>query len=525
MMSKTRLLRCISVVMSVLMLFAVVPFTVSAASTDGYTDVKGNGNNAIRKGGKFRLVNDTFFTDESISKDTVIDLNGYTLSLGPDNDDCWWSINLLATLTLEGTGTVKISDEAYAIVVANTGTLNIASSGVKFEGAAESDIYLAAGGKINCAVELENSCTVEFNGAAGEKVVDCGSAEVALANQSKFIVNGKELVANGTQLSVEGEGIITQYVSLVLDGTIGLKFYFHFPDDAKPSILYYQLGSDRGSLTVGSYVAFIIDIPADRMDDKVYVWFDAAEKPATVNAEYSVKDYINNVKANKSADSGMYKLAEALGVYGDYAVKYRDGDNEFSIPSTYTDAIDDIYCAMDCLGEPYAPVMGGYYYNTLDAIKFTGMSLVLGSKTVMRLDLKVGKNSAQDPSFSTYEITKDHRIRVYSSVTDADGSIYTVFDEQTFTNPGTESGHGYVGDLKVDVEIPASKLGDIWRVEVGYTDGNGKWQCDASISVSPMWYIGNCIDGDAELWSINSLSQMAKALFAYYYYANQFFGN
>lgn len=523
MMSKTRLLRCISVVMSVLMLFAVVPFTVSAASTDGYTDVKGNGNNAIRRGGNFRLTADTLFTEGGINKDTVIDLNGHTLLLG-DDDNGWYSISLLASLTLEGTGTVKISDEDYVITVANTGTLNIASSGVKFEGAAKSDIFLATGGKINCDVELENSCTVEFNGAAGEKVVECGSAEVALANQGKFIVNGEELVANGTQLGIEGEGIVTQYVSLVLDGTIGLKFYFHFPDDAKPSILYYQLGSDKGSLEVGSYEAFIIDIPADRMDDKVYVWFDAAEKPATVNAEYSVKDYINNIKTNKSAESKMYKLAEALGVYGDYAVKYRDGDNEFSIPSTYTEAIDEIYCDMDCGGEPYAPVMGGEYYNTLDAIKFTGMSLVLGSKTVMRLNLEVGKNSAQDP-FSTYEITKDHRIRVYSSVTDADGSIYTVFDEQKFTNSGTGTGFGYVGDLKVDVEIPASKLGDTWRVEVGYTDANGKWQCDASISVSPMWYIGNCIDGDFELSSINSLNQMAKALFAYYYYANQFFAN
>lgn len=519
MMSRSRLLRCISAVMSVLMLFAMVPLTASAADADSYTEISGVAED-IAYGGSFRLTDDANFYGE-INSATVIDLNGHTLTLGLDGE--WDVITVYSSLTLEGTGTLVTRGQSCVVSVAATGTLNIASAGVSFSGGT-CDIALSIGGKITCGVELTSVYSVSYSGAAGDTVVECGSIDVAQANQDNFTVNGKELAADGTKLCIESNGITTQYVSLVLDGAIGLKFYFHFPSGSEPTTLYYQIAANaensaaevNGTLDVGEYNSFVIDVPATRLSDTVYVWFDADTKPDTVNAQYSVSDYIAKIKSTYSADSKLYKLVNALGVYGEYVTKYSNGTLSGSAnPPIFTSEMDDAY--EEYQKDNYKPRT---YYDTFSGLEFGSMRMVLGSEMVMRFSFKNNKVDT-----FTWQATEDHRIRVYSSATDADGSVYNVFSEKVLdkNNKLVSFADVFYGECYIDISVPVAGLDDIWRVEIGYYDANGKWQCDAGISVSPMWYIANLIVG-AELPSGDPLRALSRVIFAYNYYANEYYG-
>lgn len=497
-----RLKRSLALALSVLMLLTLVPFAVFADETvGGETD---SGKVVIVTNAE-QLKNleagNTYVLDADIKTEDIsgninvtggsvkIDLGDHTLTLGAAT-----KINVTdGTLTLVS-GNGKI-DASY------NGTVAIAVSGtLVMEGDVEivedtkgnKDISLDKNGKISVKTELSGKYSVSVNGKlVGDTFVACGDNAVALANKDKFdFYNGTELVAvsvkNGVISYASGEIECTQ-VSLVLDGSINVKFYFVYPDDVTPEKIHYTVGSDvQGELEVGEYTAFIIAVTPDKYKDTVTVWFD---DDADTKFEYSVSQYIEDA-SEQEKDSKLDALTKALKVYCDSVIAYNNSEATVAEPENWSEALKESL-------DSYKNMTIVKPSETDPHVVIEGMSVVLASNTTVRMHVRMFNNigtNANDTKYQARIFKNEAKYEIWYNVD---------FDDSKL------DGVNYI-----DIEIPVAEYGDAFKVSIGYVGSNGEWVSETSIEVSLNYYfytVLNAEDGKYEADHIN----LIKAMYLY----------
>ena len=218
--------------------------------------------------------------------------------------------------------------------------------------------------------------------------------------------------------------------SLVLSDDINMNYYVTVPTDAENVYMTFEMNGVTTVVTDytigenGRYCFTFSGINAQQMGDNISATVYATVGGQVVSAsvaKYSVRTYCVN-QLNKNADNAkLVSLISDLLVYGEKTQIYQGYKTDALVtegltltPSTYT-ALDESFDQFAVTGTANA------------SVRYTGVTLVLSNKVVMRLTVKT-----DDPANFTYRVNvagKDYDYTATDLVDAGNGKYYLYFDE------------------------------------------------------------------------------------------------
>lgn len=519
--------RVLAGVLSLLMLISLIPLAVFAddtASTESNNLLE-----VLQDGGTYTLTDNESIEERgeiSVANQVVIDLDGKELTLGEGKKSAYFAVDANESLTIKN-GTIIASGE-YAIEVKG-GTLKLEN--VEFnnfnnddEEIRYCDIYLHDRQSINVTGVLNSAIYVGLESkVAGAKVAVFDSKENAEASKENLkvsvakttnesVVFGEEINLNvdAESLCIPTDTITNTHVSLVLDGSIGLKFYFAYPTDFEYDTFNYKVGESGETCTIGKIsrenTAFIVSVPADMLDADVAVWFSNSSDESTDESEKftrSVQDYIDKVEDYCEGDA-LRNLVEALGTYGNYAKAYKKYENSGK------DSADESNSVEISSIEDYKTQVT----KEAESVGWENLSLTLSSMTNLSVKFKFSwKNSTSkvDDYILKIKYTEKHDDTKYQKTKTVEISEYA--------NTAGFDGDG--GEFTIDIAVPAAKLDEYYEVSICKKDGEGA-EVISTIKLSPMCYIKDTLSAEG---SSNALKNLVAALYKYNQAANIYFND
>ncbi len=303
---------------------------------------------------------------------------------------------------------------------------------------------------------------------------------VEVVDAYDFNINTVEIeTVNGVISVKEAKKVECIGVSLVLDGAIGMKIYFSV-DETKISANSifvqtsgFELVQNRlmYDATKNMHYAMIYISPKD---SSKHFDFKASYNVGTNKKEITIQDlnvlsYIESFKELAKTDAELVKaeaLVDSLESYIDYADSYFNN----------REALDNVTADLDAINA----VEQSSKIGTLNGLEFYGTTLLLEDKTTIRHYFKVTDKTAQN----------------------------------TFVVNGVELAPQYKVDgdityLYVDIaDIAAQDLDEYYTLVVSD---------DCEVSYSALNYVKNKVND-----SNGKLSNLVKALYNYYYEANEY---
>lgn len=519
--------RVLAGVLSLLMLISLIPLAVFA---DGTTSTESESlSDVLKNGGTYKLEGDESFGSAAIdvSKSITIDLDNHTMTLG-NKIPAWFVVDAKGSLTIKN-GTIKVTGD-YAIEVKD-GSLtleNVAFCNTNNDkNTRYCDIYLHDGQSINVTGKLENDIYVGLEGkTAGAKVAVFDSGENAgksrenlkvsvaeTTNESVVFGEMIDLNVDAESLCIPTDIITNTHVSLVLDGSIGLKFYFAYPTDFEYDTFNYKVGESGETCTIGKIsrenTAFIVSVPADMLDADVAVWFSNSSDESTDESEKftrSVQDYIDKVIEDYCEGDALRNLVEALGTYGNYAKAYKKYENSGK------DSADESNSVEISSIEDYKTQVT----KESESVGWENLSLTLSSMTNLSVKFKFSwKNSISkvDDYILKIKYTEKHDDTKYQKTKTVEISEYA--------NTAGFDGDG--GEFTIDIAVPAAKLDEYYEVSICEKDSEGaEGKVISTIKLSPMCYIRDTLLAEG---SSNALKNLVAALYKYNQAANIYFND
>lgn len=521
--------RVLAGVLSLLMLISLIPLAVFAddtASTESNNLLE-----VLQDGGTYTLTDNESIEERgeiSVANQVVIDLDGKELTLGEGKKSAYFAVDANESLTIKN-GTIIASGE-YAIEVKG-GTLKLENVEFNYfnnddEEIRYCDIYLHDRQSINVTGVLNSAIYVGLESkVAGAKVAVFDSKENAEASKENLkvsvakttnesVVFGEEINLNvdAESLCIPTDTITNTHVSLVLDGSIGLKFYFAYPTDFEYDTFNYMVDGSVETCTIGKIsrenTAFIVSVPANMLDANVTVWFSNSSDESTDKSEKftrSVQDYIDKVIKDYGKSDDLRNLVEALGTYGNYAKAYKEYENSGK------DSVDESNSV-----EISSSIEGYKTQVTKEAesVGWENLSLTLSSMTNLSVKFKFSwKNSTSkvDDYILKIKYTEKRDDTKYQKTKTVEISEYA--------NTAGFDGDG--GEFTIDIAVPAAKLDEYYEVSICKKDGEGA-EVISTIKLSPMCYIKDTLSAEG---SSNALKNLVAALYEYNQAANIYFND
>lgn len=519
--------RVLAGVLSLLMLISLIPLAVFA---DGTTSTESESlSDVLKNGGTYKLEGDESFGSAAIdvSKSITIDLDNHTMTLG-NKIPAWFVVDAKGSLTIKN-GTIKVTGD-YAIEVKD-GSLtleNVAFCNTNNDKNTRCcDIYLHDDQSINVTGKLENDIYVGLERkTAGAKVAVFDSGGNAGASKENLkvsvvettdgsVVFGEEINLNvdAESLCIPTDTITNTHVSLVLDGSIGLKFYFAYPTDFEYDTFNYMVGDSVETCTIGKIsrenTAFIVSVPANMLDAAVAVWFSNSSDESTDESEKftrSVQDYIDKVIKDYRESDALRNLVEALKTYGNYAKAYKEYEDsgKDSVDANNSEVISSI--------ENYKTQVT----KEAESVGWKNLSLTLSSMTNLSVKFKFSwKNSTSkvDDYILKIKYTEKHDNTKYQKTKTVEISEYA--------NTAGFDGDG--GEFTIDIAVPAAKLDEYYEVSICEKDSeDAEGKVISTIKLSPMCYIRDTLLAEG---SSNALKNLVAALYKYNQAANIYFND
>lgn len=523
--------RVLAGVLSLLMLISLIPLAVFAddtASTESNNLLE-----VLQDGGTYTLTDNESIEERgeiSVANQVVIDLDGKELTLGEGKKSAYFAVDANESLTIKN-GTIIASGE-YAIEVKG-GTLKLEN--VEFnnfnnddEEIRYCDIYLHDRQSINVTGVLNSAIYVGLESkVAGAKVAVFDSKENAEASKENLkvsvakttnesVVFGEEINLNvdAESLCIPTDTITNTHVSLVLDGSIGLKFYFAYPTDFEYDTFNYMVDGSVETCTIGKIsrenTAFIVSVPANMLDANVTVWFSNSSDESTDKSEKftrSVQDYIYKVIEDYDKSDALRNLVEALGTYGKYAKAYKEYENSGKDSVDESDSVE------------ISSSIEGYKTQVTkeaESVGWENLSLTLSSMTNLSVKFKFSwKNSTSkvDGYILKIKYTEKHADTKYQKTKTVEISEYA--------NTAGFDGDG--GEFTIDIAVPAAKLDEYYEVSICEKDSEGaEGKVISTIKLSPMCYIKDTLSAEG---SSNALKNLVAALYKYNQAANIYFND
>ena len=263
----------------------------------------------------------------------------------------------------------------------------------------------------------------------GDETVVMNLSAIRQQLSSNVVYGQPDTILPGDGMDQQEQSVDIHSASLVLSDDICMNYYVTVPVAAQNVYMTFVLNGEITTVTDytvddnGRYVFRFSGINPQKMGDDIRatVYATVGNKQVTDCVEaYSVRAYcVSQLK--KSADNAkLVRLISDLLVYGAKAQIYQGYKTDKLVtdgldlnPSTFT-ALDDSYNQLMTTGQ------------THEAVRYSGVTLVLGNKVVMRLTIQTN-----DPGAFTYTINTCGVDTVYTAedlVKAGEGTYYLYFD-------------------------------------------------------------------------------------------------